>query len=492
MEFAELGSLNDFLIQRSEGVGWIRRITWAMQICEGVMYLHKSDLIHGDIRCKNVLLDSCLTAKIADFGQAIFTEKGYTKTPSQYIYSPVYTEVSKRKLQEKYQFSYWLDTSFFAILMGHLLFHGKDHEELSNFRSRLSDPFEAFLAFLPLWTDSNYKAIISSCFSAEIRSFDQIFLLLNITYRKVMENEKFFENSQDVSSILYELEKADVMDRRKLIQMISKCHSQNPFVAQALIKQMLSFSMIGDAQAITWCLSYWIKYYEFEVLINKLLEMLQIAKKENQYDMICSILVSFGFLKDYLFNSSSKLDLIKSELAQLLNHSNAYIVQMAIHLVGELKLKDKPIVQTLKNLFQYPNFADQLFENHCGSAFFSGTLLKEGGTMLKTWKKRKVELRHDKIVYYNSDSKLKGTIPAQKIDKVEMDFQEKKFLLKVYTKSYEPVAPNNLSLIKKEQRIFLFDGESKKNCEQWKEKVEKLFPFSPNDKLSERVTKKKF
>lgn len=67
------GSLQDALLdsRRPEMMIWKRRFTVALDVAEGLLFLHCScdpPIIHGDIKPSNVLLDCDFSAKIADFG----------------------------------------------------------------------------------------------------------------------------------------------------------------------------------------------------------------------------------------------------------------------------------------------------------------------------------------------------------------------------------------------------------------------------------------
>lgn len=55
----------------AERIDWPTRYKIATQTARGLQYLHNdlhSQIIHGDIKASNVLLNSKFDAKIADFG----------------------------------------------------------------------------------------------------------------------------------------------------------------------------------------------------------------------------------------------------------------------------------------------------------------------------------------------------------------------------------------------------------------------------------------
>ncbi|XP_037361657.1 non-receptor tyrosine-protein kinase TYK2 [Talpa occidentalis] len=75
MEYVPLGSLRDYLPRHS--VGLAQLLLFALQICEGMAYLHSQHYIHRDLAARNVLLDNDKLVKIGDFGLAKAVPEGH-------------------------------------------------------------------------------------------------------------------------------------------------------------------------------------------------------------------------------------------------------------------------------------------------------------------------------------------------------------------------------------------------------------------------------
>ncbi|URD99727.1 STYKc [Musa troglodytarum] len=72
-EYAPNGSLHEKLHGGGEVLPWARRMAIAYQVAQALDYLHEGcdpQVVHGDVKAANVLLDRRLEAKVCDFGSA--------------------------------------------------------------------------------------------------------------------------------------------------------------------------------------------------------------------------------------------------------------------------------------------------------------------------------------------------------------------------------------------------------------------------------------
>ncbi|XP_066386813.1 salt tolerance receptor-like cytoplasmic kinase 1 [Miscanthus floridulus] len=76
LEFAANGNLHERLHGGGKAAGtmpWARRVSVALQVARALEYLHdrcEPQVVHGDVKASNVLLDASMSAKLCDFGSA--------------------------------------------------------------------------------------------------------------------------------------------------------------------------------------------------------------------------------------------------------------------------------------------------------------------------------------------------------------------------------------------------------------------------------------
>lgn len=65
-----LGSLLEYVKSKKSKIGSQQLLNWSSQIAKGMAYLEERRLVHRDLAARNVLVQSCSTIKITDFGLA--------------------------------------------------------------------------------------------------------------------------------------------------------------------------------------------------------------------------------------------------------------------------------------------------------------------------------------------------------------------------------------------------------------------------------------
>jgi NIMA (never in mitosis gene a)-related kinase len=69
LEYCENGTLDSYLKQK-ESLSVAEMLTMCWQLCEGVAFLHKNNIVHRDLKSTNIFLRKDKTIKIGDFGSS--------------------------------------------------------------------------------------------------------------------------------------------------------------------------------------------------------------------------------------------------------------------------------------------------------------------------------------------------------------------------------------------------------------------------------------
>jgi serine/threonine protein kinase len=86
MEYCSKGNLRS-LMKEGLTIETIKEV--GLQIAKGLLYLHKSKIVHGDLKPENVLLTSSGEVKLCDFGESFkFEEKSRDNMRGEMLYAP--------------------------------------------------------------------------------------------------------------------------------------------------------------------------------------------------------------------------------------------------------------------------------------------------------------------------------------------------------------------------------------------------------------------
>ena len=76
MEYCENGTLAQLVLETREKKKTLKEediLHYITQISIGIKYLHERNIVHGDLKLENMLLDSKKEIKIGDFGVCKFS-----------------------------------------------------------------------------------------------------------------------------------------------------------------------------------------------------------------------------------------------------------------------------------------------------------------------------------------------------------------------------------------------------------------------------------
>ncbi|KAI9098440.1 hypothetical protein K1719_025065 [Acacia pycnantha] len=92
-EYMPGGSLYDYLHKNRNMLNLSQLLKFAMDVCKGMEYLHRNNIIHRDLKTANLLMDIHNVVKVADFGVARFLNQGGVMTAETGTYRWMAPEV---------------------------------------------------------------------------------------------------------------------------------------------------------------------------------------------------------------------------------------------------------------------------------------------------------------------------------------------------------------------------------------------------------------
>ncbi|XP_009631994.1 serine/threonine-protein kinase STY46-like [Nicotiana tomentosiformis] len=92
-EYMSGGSLYDYLHKNHVILQLSQLLSFAIDVCKGMGYLHQNNIIHRDLKTANLLMDANNVVKVADFGVARFQNKGGVMTAETGTYRWMAPEV---------------------------------------------------------------------------------------------------------------------------------------------------------------------------------------------------------------------------------------------------------------------------------------------------------------------------------------------------------------------------------------------------------------
>ncbi|KAJ4771483.1 Leucine-rich repeat protein kinase family protein [Rhynchospora pubera] len=116
-EYMQEGTLQDKLRDNGRPLSWKQRLRVACESAQGLEYLHKAcnpPLIHRDVKTNNILLNSNLDAKIADFGLSRAFNNASSHVSTAVVGTPGYLDP---EYYQSYQLSEKSDVFSFGVVL---------------------------------------------------------------------------------------------------------------------------------------------------------------------------------------------------------------------------------------------------------------------------------------------------------------------------------------------------------------------------------------
>ncbi|XP_015073893.1 serine/threonine-protein kinase STY46-like [Solanum pennellii] len=115
-EFMPGGSLYEYLHKNHVVLKLSQLLSFAIDVCKGMEYLHQNNIIHRDLKAANLLMDSNNVVKVADFGVARFQNNGGVMTAETGTYRWMAPEIINHQPYDQKA-----DVFSFAIVIWELL-----------------------------------------------------------------------------------------------------------------------------------------------------------------------------------------------------------------------------------------------------------------------------------------------------------------------------------------------------------------------------------
>jgi serine/threonine protein kinase len=187
MEYVESATMKEFIREyirtNRKPLPGAQAIDLAIQICSGVGYAHRAELIHCDIKSQNVLVTSDNHVKVTDFGIARALSEASLHESSQQWGTPQYFSPEQAAGQPPTPASdvYSIGVILFEMLTGRLPFTAESHTALALKHLKEDAPYASeFNPAIPEQLDRIVAKILSKEPAGRYRTANQLGRVLEV------------------------------------------------------------------------------------------------------------------------------------------------------------------------------------------------------------------------------------------------------------------------------------------------------------------------
>ncbi|CAB9528643.1 activated protein kinase catalytic subunit alpha-1 [Seminavis robusta] len=161
MEYMELGSMSDVLRSPTMVVDDGKVLGMVQDVAKGLRFLHATNIIHGDLKAQNVLVDAKFRAKVADFGLSKHPKrrrgKGASGTPFWMAPELLRGKSGNTTMSDIYSFGVFL----FEAYKRQYPYQGEDPNEVLR---KIIDPLVNKRPSIPSRCPMQVAGIMEACF----------------------------------------------------------------------------------------------------------------------------------------------------------------------------------------------------------------------------------------------------------------------------------------------------------------------------------------
>ncbi|KAL0923486.1 hypothetical protein M5K25_007545 [Dendrobium thyrsiflorum] len=188
-EFMPGGSVYDYLHKQKGVFRFSSLLRVAIDVSNGMNYLHQNNIIHRDLKTANLLMDENEVVKVADFGVARFKTQSGNMTAETGTYRWMAPEVIEHR-----PYDHKADVYSFGIMMWELLTGKLPYELLSPLQAAVGVLRAGLRPIIPKNTNPELAALLEKCWQKDpaLRpDFSEILDTLNCIAKEVLEHSEY-------------------------------------------------------------------------------------------------------------------------------------------------------------------------------------------------------------------------------------------------------------------------------------------------------------